>query len=207
MNQIVAFHGLAAYGRLDVRAMVKHFTQPFESAVPFEAVIDVVRRNSTPTRRSKSERKSAAIEIRRAVAGHTIAIRKAMHDLGITMLAPDEEDVRRVIGVMLGTFHARPTATSEHFCDTLTMELMAADVHRPFALPAIMAAAREMWCTLPSPPSIADVLKAVREHQRRLDVVFKQLGDVLEASDWADDLIEPDKPVEWDESDPDFIPF
>jgi len=26
-------------------------------------------------------------------------------------------------------------------------------------------------------------------------------------ADWADDLLEPDKPVVWDEDDPDFIPF
>jgi hypothetical protein len=45
---------------------------------------------------------------------------------------------------------------------------------------------------LHSPPSIAAFLVAARKHQQRLDDVFKQLGDVIEASDWADDLIEPE---------------
>jgi hypothetical protein len=38
-------------------------------------------------------------------------------------------------------------------------------------------------------------------------VVFKQLGDVIEASEWADDLIKPNKPSVWDEDDPNYIPF
>jgi hypothetical protein len=152
MNQIVAFHGnagaLAAGGRLDVRAMVRHYLAPFEAAVPFEDVIDVVRRNSTPRRRSRNEAPSAAIAIRKVVSTHVKAsIRKAQHYLGIAMLPPDEPDVRQVIGVMFRAFHAEPTPTSEYFIDAPVMELMEPDVGRPFALPAIVAAAREMWQT------------------------------------------------------------
>jgi hypothetical protein len=211
MNEVVPFHGnavaLATDGRLDVRALMNHCLSPFEATVPFEDLIETVRKNSTPARRSKNQRQSAAIAIRKAVAGHTSAIRSAMHDLSIASLAPDEPDVRQLIGVMFRAFHAQPTQTSEFFIDTLVMELMEPDVGRPYSLPAIAAAARELWQTLPAPPAIAEFLPCVRKHQQRIEAVFKQLGDVLEASQWADDLIEPDKPVVWDEDDPDFIPF
>lgn len=209
MNQVVPFHNgavaLATGGRLNVAAIVKHYLEPFESAVPFADVIEVVKRNSTKSRRSRIEAPSAAIEIRRAVAGHTKAIRKAQHDLGIAMLPPNEEDVRQILGLMFGVFHAQPTAMSGLLVDTLVMELMADDIDRPFCSPAIMAAAREVWSTLSAPPSIADVLKATKAHQRRIEIVFKELGDTLEAIWWSDDVIEPDRPV--DEDDPDFIPF
>jgi hypothetical protein len=211
MNEIVPFHGnavaLATDGRLDVRALMNHCLSPFEAAVPFEDLIETVRKNSTSARRSKNQRQSAAIEIRKAVAGHTSAIRSAMHALGIAMLAPDEPDVRQIIGVMFRAFHAEPTPTSEFLVDTLVVELREPEVDRPYSLPAIAAAAREMWQTLPSPPSISQLLASVRKHQKRLEAVFRQLGDTLEGSEWADDLIEPDKPVVWDEDDPDFIPF
>jgi hypothetical protein len=210
MNQIVPFHGnavaLATGGRLNVAAMVKHYLAPFESAVPFEAVIEAVKRNSTPGRRRKNEAPSAAIAIRKVVSTHVKAsIRKAQHYLGIAMLAPDEADVRQIIGVMFGAFHAEPTPASEFFVDMLVMELMQPVVGDRFCLPAIAAAARECWQTLASPPAISEFLALARKRQARLDAVFKQLGDVLEASSWADDLIEPDRPV--DESDEDYIPI
>jgi hypothetical protein len=144
-------------------------------------------------------------EIRRATDGHVKAIRKAQHDLGIAMLPPNEEDVRQILGLMFGAYHTQPTATSELLIDMLVMELTADDLDRPFCSPAIMAAAREMWSTLSTPPSIADVLKATKTHQRRIEAAFKELGDTLEALQWADDIVEPDKPV--DESDEDYIPI
>ncbi|HEY6734353.1 MAG TPA: hypothetical protein VI256_11250 [Roseiarcus sp.] len=209
MNQIVPFHGnavaLAAGGRLNVAAMVKHYLAPFESAVPFADLIERVKRNSAPRRRGKNEAPSAAIAIRRATANHVQAIRKAQHYLGIAMRPPNEADVRQILGVMFGAFHAEPTATSELLVDVLVMELMADDLDRPFALPAIMAAARDMWSTLSTPPNIAEFLVAARKHQQRLDGVFKELGDTLGAICWADDIIAPERPV--DESDKDYIPF
>lgn len=208
MNEITPFHGtaVATARRLDVRAMMKHYTAPYSAAVPFEDLIQTIKRNCTPARRSKNQRPSAAIAIRNAVADHIGAVREAMDPLSVAMLAPDEEDVRQILGAMMLVFHSQPTQTSGFFMDTLVMELREPEVDQPFSLPAIAAAAREMWQTLSSPPSISQFLASVRKHQARLDVVFKQLGDVIEASDWADDLIEPDKPVEWDESDADFHP-
>jgi hypothetical protein len=35
--------------------------------------------------------------------------------------------------------------------------------------------------------------------------VFRQLGDIIEAAEWAEDVITPEKV--WDQDDPDFIPF
>jgi hypothetical protein len=208
MTALIPFHGnavaLATDGRFNVAATVKHYLAPFESAVPFADVIERVKRHSAPRRRSKNEAPSAAIAIRRATATHVKAIRKAQHYLGIAMLAPNEEDVRQILGLMFGAFHTQPTATSELLVDMLVMELMVDDLDRPFCSPAIMAAAREVWSTLSTPPSIADVLKATKAHQRRIEAVFKELGDTLEASQWADELIEPDKPV--DEDDDDHIP-
>jgi hypothetical protein len=209
MNEIVPFHGvnLATAGRLDIRAMMQHFTAPYSAAVPFQDLIETVRKNSTPSRRSKNQRPSAAIEIHNAVAGHIDAVSKARDALGIAMLAPDEADVRQILGAMMLVFHAPPTQTSSFFIDALVMELREPEVDQPYSLPAIAAAAREMWQTLPAPPSISQLLASVRKHEKRIGAVFKQLCDVIEASEWADDVIEPEKPPVWDEDDPDFIPF
>lgn len=210
MNAMVPFRDNAialATDGLNVRALMKHCLSPFETAVPFEALIETIRRNSTPARRSRNQRQSAAIEIRKAVSGHVKAIRKAQHDLGVAMRQPEEICVRQVLGVMFGLFNAEPTATSEHFVDALTMELVEPDAGPAYSLPAIAAAAREMWQTEPKPPAISTFLVAVKKHQRRIDDVFQQLDDAIEASLWADDVVEPDKPVVWDEGDPDFIPF
>jgi hypothetical protein len=194
---------LVADGRINVAAIVRHCLAPYAAADEFEDVIETVRLNSTPARKSKNERKSAAIAIRKAVAGHTKAVRKAQHELRIALLPPDEICIRQILGIMFGMFPTPPTNSSESFADTLVFEMVDAR----YSLPAIMAAAREAWQTMPAPPAISDLLALARKHEDRLDAVFRQLGSVLTAIDWADDLLEPDKPVEWDESDPDFIPF
>jgi hypothetical protein len=208
MNEIVPFHGvnLVTAGRPDIRALTRHYLAPFQAAVPFEDLIETVRKNSTPARRSNNQRPSAAIEIHNAVAGHTDAVRKAAEYLSVVMLAPDEEDVRQILGAMMMAFHAQPTPTSAFFIDTLVMELREPEVDQPYSLPAIAAAARELWQTLPAPPSIAEFLPCVKKHQKRIEAVFKQLGDILEAADWAEDQIGSKKPV-WDEDDPNHIPF
>jgi hypothetical protein len=210
MNEIVPFHGnavtLATDGRLDVRAMMQHFTAPYRAAAPFHDVIQTIKLNSTPEiRRCKNRRPGAAIAIRKAVAGHIDAVVRARDRLSVVMLAPDEPEVRLIIGTMFAAFHAPPTPTSEYFIDTLVMELMEPEAGQPFCLPAIAAAAREMWQTLPAPPSIADFVPCVEKHQNRIESVLRQLGYTLEAAEWADDLIKPEKV--WDEDDPDFIPF
>jgi hypothetical protein len=71
MNEIVPFHGvnLVTAGRPDIRALTRHYLAPFQAAVPFEDLIETVRKNSTPARRSNNQRPSAAIEIHNAVAG------------------------------------------------------------------------------------------------------------------------------------------
>ncbi len=208
MNEVATFHGftLATGGRPNIRAMFKHFMQPYSAAEPFSDLIETVRRNSTPARRSRNQRPSAAIEIHNAVAGHVDAVSDARDRLSVVMLAPDEADVREILGAMMLVFHAQPTQTSGFFIDVLTLEIREPDVGDPYSLPAVASAAREMWQTLPSPPAISQFLASVRKHQKRIETVFKQLGDVIEASEWADDLIEPDKPVVWDEDDPDHIP-
>jgi hypothetical protein len=103
MNQIVPFHGtaVATAGRLDVRAMMKHYTAPYSAAVPFQDLIETVRRNSTPARRSRNQRPSAAIEIHNAVAGHIDAVSKAVESLSVVLLVPDEADVRKGCGTRL----------------------------------------------------------------------------------------------------------
>ena len=209
LHVIVPFHGVSlatAGGRPDIRAMFKHFMEPYGAAESFADLIEIVRKNSTPTRRSKNQGPSAAIAINRAVAGRIDAVSNARDHLGVVMLAPDEADIRQILGAMLMAFPIPPTETSGFFIDALTMELMEPDVDQPYSLPAIAAAAREMWQTLPSPPAIAEFLPCVKKHQKRIEAVFKQLGDILDAADWADDLIKPEKPV-WDEDDPNHIPF
>jgi hypothetical protein len=208
MNQIVPFHGtaVATAGRLDVRAMMKHYTAPYSAAVPFQDLIQTIKRNTTPARRSNNQRLSAAIEIHNAVANHAGAVRKAVEYLSVAMLAPDEEDVRQILGAMMMAFHAQPTQTSGFFVDTLVMELREPEAGQPFCLPAIAAAARELWQTLPAPPAISEFLPCVRQHQTRIEAVLQKLGYILEAAEWAEDTIKPKKPV-WDEDDPDFIPF
>jgi hypothetical protein len=104
---------------------------------------------------------------------------------------------------------APPTETSSFFIDALVLELMEPEVEAPFSLPAIAAAARECWQSLASPPAISTFLASVRKHQARLDVVFQQLCDIVDAALWAEDQIKPDKPessgtIDDDDSD---IPF
>ena len=56
MNEIVPFHGvsLATAGRRpDIRVMVKHYASPYAAAEPFADLIETVRKNSTPARRSR----------------------------------------------------------------------------------------------------------------------------------------------------------
>jgi hypothetical protein len=48
-----------------------------------------------------------------------------------------------------------------------------------------------MWRTESKPPAISTFLTAARKHQRRLDEVFKDLCDVVEAADWAEEEIGP----------------
>jgi hypothetical protein len=210
MNAPTPFHGItvATAGRPDIRAMTRHYTAPFGAAEPFADLIETVRKNSTPEiRRCKNRRPGAAIAIHRAVAGHIDAVSMAVEYLSVAMLAPDEENVRQILGAMMLVFHAQPTPTSGFLMDTLVMELREPEVGRSFCLPAVAAAARELWQTLIAPPSIAEFLPCVRKHQQRIEAVLRQLGNILEAADWADDLIKPGKPPLWDEDDPDFIPF
>jgi pantoate kinase len=98
----------------------------------------------------------------------------------------DEENVRKVIGMMFQAFHAEATLTSEKFVDVMTMEVMADNL----CLAAIANAARQCWRTMPKPPSIAEFLKVAEEHQGRLKEVLERLGSVAEAVDWATDVIE-----------------
>jgi hypothetical protein len=210
MSEIVPFHGLAAVtsGRLDIRAMMRHYAAPYALAEPFADLIKVLKLNYSPEIcRCRNRRRPAAIAIHKAVAGRIDAVSHARDRLSVVKLAPDEEDVRALIGAMMMAFHAQPTQTSGFFIDTLVMELREPEVDQPFSLPAIAAAAREMWQTLSSPPSISQFLPSVRKHQTRLEAVFKQLSDVLEAAAWAEDHVKPEKPLVWDEDDPDHIPF
>jgi hypothetical protein len=212
MNEVVSFHGNAAAlttgGRLNIRAIVKHFTQPFEATGPFSDVIEVLKINYTPeVQHCRNRGPGAAIAIRKAIAGRLDAISDARDRLSVAMLAPDEEDVRQILAAMLLAFHAQPATTSGFFIDVMVLELREPETGQPFSLPAVAAAARELWQTLIAPPSIAEFLPCVRKHQQRIEAVLRQLGNILEAADWADDLIKPGKPPLWDEDDPDFIPF
>lgn len=192
MSELVSFHGnaatLATGGRPNIRAIVTHFTQPFKETQPFLDVIEVVRINYTPAvQRCRNRRPGAAIAIRKAVAGRLDAISDLRDRLSVAMLAPDEEDVRVILAAMMLAFNEQPATTSGFFIDVMVLELREPENDDPFCLPAIAAAAREMWRTLPAPPSVAQFLPCVRKHQLRIETVLKQLGDLIDAADWAED--------------------
>jgi hypothetical protein len=178
----------ATGGRPNIRALIKHFTQPYGEAEPFHELIQTVKRNSTPRRRSKCEARSAAISIRKAVAGRIQAVTDARDRLSVVLLAPEEDTVRSLLAAMMMVFPTPPTEASGYMVDAMVLEIREPDDGEAYSLPAIAAAARELWQTLPSPPSIAQLLTCVKKHQRRLDEVFQQLCDILEAADWADDI-------------------
>jgi hypothetical protein len=188
MNAIATIHGgnaIATDGQLDVRAMMRHYTAPFEAAVPYEDVIEIVRKSTTRARKSKNERRSAAIAIGKAAAGHLDAITEARDRLSVALTPPDEEDIRAVIAAMLMAFpDAQPTTASPRFIDTLTMEIR----EDRYSLPAIAATARECWRTLPSPPAISQFLAVAEKHQTRLEGVLMELGEVADDYDWAVDI-------------------
>jgi hypothetical protein len=195
MNAIVPFHHVniaTSGGRLDIRAMVRHYLAPFTAAKPFADIIETVRANSSAAiRRCRNRRPGAAIAINRAVANYATALEQAIDQLSIALLAPDEENIRGIVGAMMLAFpNATPTETAGYFVDALVLELKEPGSDDPFCLPAIAAAAREMWTTLPAPPSIAQFIVSVRKHQQRIEAVMHQLCDVLEAADWAEDMIE-----------------
>jgi hypothetical protein len=201
MNAIAPFHGfgtaLATTGRLDIRAMIKHFTAPYGATQPFVDLVRVVERNSPPEiRRCRNRRRPAAIAINRAVAGHLDAVSDARDRLSVIRLAPDEEDVRQILGAMLLVYHAQPTQTSGFFVDALVLELREPDADEPYSLPAIAAAARECWQSLASPPAISTFLGIVRQHQRRLDGMFQSLCDIVSASEWAANMVEPEEALD-----------
>lgn len=180
MSDVVPFTGLTA------ARLIQDGLAPFEAAQPFADVIEIVEENSTPRRRSNNERRSAAIEIRKAVTDQDLeAVNLARDRLSVVLAVADEEDVRKVIGLMFEAFHAEPTSTSERFVDVMTMEVMA----DRYCLAAVANAARQCWRTMPKPPSIAEFLKVAEEHQAKLRKVHERLGNVVEAIGWAEDVI------------------
>jgi hypothetical protein len=189
-TEIVPFHSgvklATSDGRLDIRAMFRHFMAPFSAAVPFEDLIEVVKENSTAdVRRCRNRRPGAAIAIHRAVTNHADAVREAMDHLSVAMTAPNEENIRGIVGAMMMVFpNAQPTESSGYLIDMLVLELREPEVGYPFCLPAIAAAARESWTTLASPPSIAEFVARARKHESRIEAVMHELGDVLEAYYW-----------------------
>ena len=192
MNEVVPFHGNAAAlttgGRPNIRAIAKHFTQPFKETRPFLDLIKVIKINFTPeVQHCRNRGPGAAIAIRKAVAGRLDAISDARDRLSVALLVPDEDDVRLVLAAMMLAFHAQPTPSSGFFMDTLVMELREPEAGRPFCLPAIAAAAREAWQNLQAPPSIAAFLTYVRKHQARIEVVRGEICGVIDAADWADE--------------------
>jgi hypothetical protein len=194
MNELVPFHAaFATTGQINVRAMMRHYAEPFSAAEPFRDLIKAIERNSTPARRSKNQAPSAALEIHKAAAGHVDAVLKAVEYLSVARMAPDEGDIRQIVAAMMMAFHAQPTPNSEILIDVLVAEWQEPDVGDPFSSPAVASAAREMWQELPSPPSISQFMASVRKHQARLDDVFQQLCGILEAAEWAEDNIKPEK--------------
>jgi hypothetical protein len=195
-TEIVPFHSgvkiATVGGRLDIVALFRHFLAPYAASQPFAGLIEIVKRNGPEARSCRNRRHGAALAITRAVANHADEIREAIEHLSLAMSAPNEENVRGIIGAMMMVYpNATPTETSSYFIDALVMELTEPDDSRwPYSLPAIAAAARECWKTLPAPPSIAEFIRATRKHQSQIEGVMEELGDVLEASDWAEDLIE-----------------
>jgi hypothetical protein len=205
MNELVPIHGgtaITTAGSADIRAIVRHFMEPFRAAEQFADIVEIVRKNSTPARRSKNQRPSAAIAIHNAVAGRIDAVTNAIDRLSVVMLAPDETDIREVLAVMFASFPAAQlTPTSSHFIDLLVMELRV----DAYCLASIAAACRECWRTMPSVPPISTFLETAEKHQDQLRGVMQRLGDIVDAADWAEDQIEPDKPVDEDEDD--YIPI
>src|SRR5271169_1768131 len=87
MNEIVPFHGVSlatAGGRPNIRAMVKHFMQPYSAAEPFADLIQALKHNYTPEiRRCRNRRPGAAIAIHKAVAGRIDAVSDARDRLSV----------------------------------------------------------------------------------------------------------------------------
>jgi hypothetical protein len=187
MTEIVPFHGnavaLAAAGRLDVRAMVKHHLVPFEAAEPFSDLTKVLKYNYTPEIRScRNRKRPAAIHNQQGgrcgSCGHGTAV-CSQGRAGREGRAPDPRRHARNIpcGADLDVGVLR-----RHASDGVD----GAEAGEPYALPAVASAAREMWRTAPTPPAISTFLTSVRTHQQQLDDVFQKLCDIIEASEWAE---------------------
>jgi hypothetical protein len=180
MSDVVPFTNLTA-------ARMQNFLQLLQAAGPFDALIEIVEENSTPRRRSNSEYRSAAIEIKKSVTDQDLERINLARDHVAKVLTPaDEEHIRKVIGMMFEAFHTEPTPTSERFVDMLTLEV----VSDRLCLAAVASGARQCWRTMPKPPSIAEFLKAAEGYQAKLKNVLERLESVGQAVRWATDVVE-----------------
>jgi hypothetical protein len=182
MSDLVPFIGT----NLTAARLIQNGLQTLEAAEPFEALIGIIEENSTPRRRSNSEYRSAAIEIKKSVTDQDLKQINLARDHVAKVLTPaDEEHIRKVIGMMFEAFHAQPGPSSERFVDMLTMEVMADQ----FCLAAVANAARQCWRTMPKPPSIAEFLTGAEGYQAKLKKVLDRLESVGQAVRWATDVI------------------
>lgn len=81
---------------------------PYKAAEPYRDIIETVGRNSMSTRGSPSERRVAALAVRKAVAGNEAAVLEGINGLNIAMMEPDKEQIRLILG-MLSVFRSKPT--------------------------------------------------------------------------------------------------
>jgi hypothetical protein len=205
-SNISAHHGgaVGAAGRLDVRAMMRHYLAPFKAAEPWRDTLETIGRSSFATQRNCHDKLIALSstwntpEKKHWAIKDALAIRDAVTDLGAVweaadaldeaMAPPPEEIIRAILGAMLSILRAKPTEGAEIYVDALVWELTDSDAG-PFCAPAIAAAAKEIWTTKTFPPSIPEFMKPAKQHQARIEAVRAQLTFISEAYCSADEVL------------------
>jgi hypothetical protein len=171
-------HGgaVGAAGRLDVRALVRHYLAPFKAAEPFRDTIETIGRSKFATQRNthgelialsswKTEQQKGwaikdALAISEAIAGRLHAVAEAGDALDEAMVPPPEVNIRAIVGAMLSIMRgSKPSEADVLFVDAVVMELMEPETGEPFCGPAIAAAAKELWTTETFRPSLPEFMK------------------------------------------------
>jgi hypothetical protein len=196
MNNITTSVGGGAVGAAGRFKAIGRYLAAFKAAEPWRETYATVDRSRFATQRNthgelialssvwKTDKQKAlaikdALAIRAAILPHKDAIEDARYALGEAMKPAPEHIVMAIISTMLMVLKSKPNEGSAVFVGALVSELMEPETGEPFCVPAIAAAAKQIWTTKTFAPSIPEFMEPVREHQRRIEEVECELDFMM----------------------------
>jgi hypothetical protein len=209
-------------GRLDVRAMMRHYLVPFKAIEPWKHALAVAEqckwgidrdvhgemyalraKESYPGQKARAVKDALAI---REATCPISTVREAAAAVFETIQPPSEDELRLLIGTMLDGFRAKPTESAAVYIDAMVFMLLEPESGEPFCAPAIAAAIRAAWASQTFPPSVHEFLALCVKQQARIENVQRELSWLCNAAQDANDVLRklaPEtlpKPREWSEA-------